>query len=406
MVKEIELFTPYAKQAEIIKAVNNFRFVCVNTGRQVGKTTLGWNLLIEKAANNPNTVNVWVSPFQKQLNKVFDTLVYAIEDLPIVTKISRVEKVITFYNNSKIKFFSAENHDAMRGETVNFVVCDEFAMYKTDAWDFTIRPTMVTKKDSKALLLSTPRGRGLWYDLCQMGKDPNNKNWTFLTAKSEESPLADQEFLQDAKKTMSESAYRQEFLAEFIENQGSLFSNIDQSLCLEPNSVTHSGLVAGIDVGFKNDFTVCTIFNDKFEMVDMFRKRDDNLDYRAMSKEIYMFLKKYNFPRTRIEINMHDSVYTFLKQMRVPRLEAYRTTAKTKKEDITFLSSLFASQQIKLLKDNEIENEVVNFGYEITSKGNIVYHATGNFHDDIVMSVAIALSQLKKPTSNFSITKL
>jgi len=143
-------------------------------------------------------------------------------------------------------------------------------------------------------------------------------------------------------------------------------------------------------------------------MVDMFRAQDTEQDYKKMSTEIYNFLKKYSFPRTRIEINAHDSVYSFLKEMGTPKLEQFRTTSKSKNQIITYLVSQMSNNSIKLLDDFEIKNEMTNFGYTINkNNGNVQYAGLNNNHDDIVMSIAIAIShfagQNTKPLQFFSI---
>ena len=46
---------------------------------------------------------------------------------------------IEFTNGSRIMFFSAESEDGIRGNTFDYLVCDEFAFIKKDTWQYILR---------------------------------------------------------------------------------------------------------------------------------------------------------------------------------------------------------------------------------------------------------------------------
>lgn len=403
----IKLFTPHSLQRRILDAIDKHTYTLVNCGRQVGKTTLGWNWLLKETLSKTNKTGVWVSRWHKQSSKVFDTVVKATEGLPLIQHINKQDRIIQFTNGSQIKFFSADNYESIRGESINFLVCDEFALFKREAWDEAIRPTIAAQRNPKVLLLSTPRGRGFWFDLFQQAKASEYPEWCAITAPSTESPYINKSWVQDAKKTYPIKKYKQEILAEFIDDQGALFSNVAKCCRLQPREAQATPpLVAAVDCGFVHDYTVVTVFNQNKEMVDILRFNDPNRNYKRAARKIDEFLAYYKYPKTRVEINKYDSVYTELKQLMPPNtVFEFNTTAKSKANIINYIATLFANEDIKLIDNPTITEEFFNYTYQYTNSGNVVFNASSGYHDDIVMSSAIALSWFKenKATNQFDL---
>lgn len=395
--KTIKLFTPYDKQREIIDALDDHKFVLVNCGRQIGKTTVAWNWLLRQTLTNNDTVGLWVSKWHDQATKVMNTILKHIEEIPVVKSINKKNREIVFVNGSIIKFYSATNAENIRGESVDWLVADEFALYKEEAWTECISPTMAARPNARALFLSTPRGQNWWYRMCMRAKVDKDGYHKLITAPSTVSPFIDKQFLDNAKKTLPDKVYRSEILGEFVADTGAFFENVGELCSLDYNDAPRTKkLYAGVDCGFKNDYTVCTVFNEDKEMIDMIRFRDESLNYRAAAQRIHDFLKKYNFPKTRVEINQYDSVYSYLNDMGTKRIESFNTTTKSKNDIINYLASTFSDKSITLINDSQITEEFYAFEYQFTNAGNIVFGAPNGYHDDIVMSSAIALSQIKE----------
>lgn len=402
--KEIKLFTPHPLQKRIISQLDlpTTTKVLVNCGRQIGKTTLGWNWLIRECGNNPNSIGLWVSRWHQQANKVYATIAKYIGSAPFVAGLSRIDKEIRFTNGSVIKFRSAHNFEAIRGETVNYLVCDEFALFPREAWEESINPTQAAVQAPKALLLSTPRGKNLWYEMFKAAKR-NGTNVIAITAPSTESPYISKEYIKELKETLSDNAFRQEILAEFIDDVGSLFENVEA--CSVSSGVWNKDkkLYAGLDIGFKNDYTVLTIFDEDYNMIDMFRANDDTQNFDNMVDFIYEVLVRYDFPELAVEINRFDSVATLLKKKGVDIIE-FTTTQQSKQKIIENLTRLFSTKKITILNKNHISNpngiiQEEFYAYEYSynhNTGNVKFNAPKGVHDDIVMSSALACNLISK----------
>ena len=153
-----------------------------------------------------------------------------VEKLPCFESSLAQDKIIIFKNGSEIKFFSAIAHESIRGFEAHYAILDEFAFYRnlTEAWESSIR-SVVRDKGKKILFISTPMGkRGAFWDMFSLGMS-NNKRYASLQASALDSPYTFKEEVEDMKITMSDRAYRQEVLAQFLDlGTGGVFKNVLQ----------------------------------------------------------------------------------------------------------------------------------------------------------------------------------
>ena len=396
----IQLYNPYKQQAEILAALDDpsVSYVCTNAGRQVGKSTTALNWLFLKLINKEKSVGIYMSRWYRQLTKVFKNFTDYFGECPIVDKVNKSEFIITLKNGSTLKFYSAQNADAVRGETIDYLVMDEFSIYPNTVFNECVRPALATRPNAKTFIISTPRGKGEWYNLFNRGLSKDFPKWKSFTLSSWDSPYIDREFLEDFKNTVSEKIYRQEILAEFIDDAGALFENIRSNILRTQAKPTNYNF-AGIDIGFKNDYTILTVVNQNNEILETLRFNDETCNFLTAAKRIHDVLKKYNWPLTYIEINKWDSVYTYLKELNTPNLHTLVTSSGNKNQMIENLINLFKLNDIKITDDEVLikELEVFEYEYNIRTK-NISYSAPEGLHDDHVMSLAItfwAKKQLK-----------
>ena len=390
--KIIKLFDLHPGQQKLLNLIEepDTRYLTANIGRQWGKTTFAIGYLLFKTMSGAGATGVWISRWWKQTAKVFKKMCQILEGCPLVKSVNKSEMFIEFMNGSVIKFYSAHNPDNIRGETIDILIADEFSLYPASVWDEVLRPTLITRPKAKAVLISTPKGRGTWYNLFQLAYDTENISWKNYTGKTEESPFITKKDLEDSRKTMPGKIYKQEYEAEFIADDGALFENIDKCLVITPAKMTEHNY-AGLDVAFKSDYTVLTIFNSNMEMLECLRFNDETLNFKAAADRIYETLKKYNFPYLLVETNRFDSVYTYLKEKKYPRLYSFETNHSNKNRIIEDLINLFQNQQIKLLDDTYIKSEFYSYEYTYNAKTrNITYNAPSGLHDDIVMSTALS----------------
>jgi hypothetical protein len=327
----------------------------------------------------------WVSPVFNQANKVFDQVVKAFYNSEgIITKKDSQKLKITFGNGSTLQFFSAERYDNMRGFTFDYLVCDEFAFIDEKAWTEVLRATVLVK-GKKVLLISTPKGKNHFYRLHQL--DGNNEQYKSFTMTSYDNPMINPKEIDDAKYTLPEMIFRQEYLAEFVDGSAMLFNNRTIK-----DSQPYGNAYAGIDLGRADDYSVLSIFNDRGEQIYIERWR--HLDWSQIVKNIAEGIRKNNVKSVLVEVNsIGDVIFELLeKELRsYCRVEPFTTTAQSKKEVVEQLIVANQNKEVTFCNVEWFDKELEMFSYEYNpSTRNIKYSAPVGFHDDGVMASCIA----------------
>jgi phage FluMu gp28-like protein len=172
---------------------------------------------------------------------------------PFVTSINKGDLIIEFDTKSSIQFYSADAYDSIRGETFDALICDEFAFFRPEAWNEVLKATVLVR-GKKVLILSTPKGKNQFYNLFNLAE--HNSNYISFRGSSYDNPFIDPEEIREAERNLPDHVFKQEYLAEFLDNGSSVFRNIQE--CVK-TSVNTSSLYAGIDLGRSDDYTVLTI---------------------------------------------------------------------------------------------------------------------------------------------------
>ena len=396
----VEGFTPTKKQQEIIKACtdNTTKYIIGCFGRQSGKSFTGQNLILKWALEDNGSTSMWVSPVYSQAKKVFSELVNTIAETGLTKSVNKSELFIEFINGSVIYFRSGEREDTLRGYTLDYLVVDEAAYIKDVVWSTVLRPTVLVK-GKKVLFISTPKGRNWFYNIAVRGYGDENQQYKTFHATSFDTPFITKEELEEAKLSLPDSIYRQEIMAEFIEDGGEVFSSLSSACILTsyPPQVAGEKYYGGIDFGRQNDYTVLTILNSKGEVVDFYRERQKSWD--IIVSEVVSKLKRWK-PVAIAEVNsIGDVLYENIRKQ-YPGIQPFVTNNESKQNMIEDL--IMGLNENKLvLPTNELNTDLYKelsvFTYEYSPKTRRVkYGAPSGFHDDTIISLALAYQSFKK----------
>ena len=194
------------------------RFRVLVSGRRMGKTYLAIRELAKFAA--PVKKRCWyVAPSYRMAKQITWTL---LKERLIYHRWARgfneSDLTATLKSGSTISLRGADNYDSLRGVGLDFLVMDEFADIKKEAWQEVLRPTL-SDTGGHALFTGTPKGRNWAYDLFMkgMGEDPAWQSWQFTTLDGGLVPL---EEIESAREELDELTFNQEYLADFINFEG------------------------------------------------------------------------------------------------------------------------------------------------------------------------------------------
>jgi phage terminase large subunit len=207
-----------------------------------------------------------VSPNYNLSNISFDLQRNLIRQFDLeIQKDNAKDRVIELTNGSTIRLGSVNQIDSVVGRSYDFVLFDEAALADGEtAFNVAIRPTM-DKPGSKALFISTPRGRNNWFSkFFNRGYNDDFPEWVSIKATWHDNPRAAPEDIEEARRSMSEAEFKQEYEADFNIFEGQVW-NFNYEDCVQDLSTLDTrgmDIISGLDVGFKDPTALCVIAFD------------------------------------------------------------------------------------------------------------------------------------------------
>ena len=323
---------PNTSQTGIINGLNNpkYRFVCAAVSRRQGKTYIA-NILGQLVSLVPNSHILLMSPnyslsqisfdLQRQLIKHFD--------LEVIRDNAK-DKVIELSNHSTIRMGSVNQVDSVVGRSYDLIIFDEAALVDgKDAFNVALRPTL-DKPNSKALFISTPRGRNNWFaEFWHRGFSSEYPEWASIRATYHENPRLSESDIAEAKKTMSEAEFNQEYMADFNVFEGQVWA-FNHEKCVEDLSeleIRKMDIFAGMDVGYKDPTAFCVIGysweEEKYYLLDEYLDSERTTEQHAV--EIRKLIDKWDIDYIYIDSAAQQTRYDFAQNYEISTLNAKKS---------------------------------------------------------------------------------
>lgn len=388
----IRLPKPHPKQAEIM--ASNAKRVVVCAGRRFGKTTLAARKSIKMLLKARRTLLASTSQDQADAfwDKCKEWLAPVIEARVIEKNEQR--RILTFpHNGGRIKVKTARDADTLRGDYADFLVLDECAYLAADAWDKVGAP-MLLDNDGDAWFISTPNRRNWFHGIYQKAVSDESKRWQAWHCTSHDNPHLSKPALDEMTADLTDAAYRQEIMAEFLEGEGSVFRNIAANLTapMDAKPEDHAGhhMAMGVDWGQKNDWTclsvvcqdcLCEVALDRFNKIEWAfqRARLRALAERWSVKDILAEENSIGGPN--IEALQDDEL----------PVRPFTTTASSKGPMIQSLSLALERQECRWLNIPIATGELEAYEIKISpTTGRSTYSAPEGGFDDTVISRGLA----------------
>lgn len=189
------------------------RWACMVCHRRAGKTVSAVNDLIKGAVTTPGRAPLfgYVAPYRAQAKSIaWEYLKYFAR--PITRKIDESDLILTTVTNAQVRLFGADNADALRGLGFDGIFMDEYGDFKPSVWGNVIRPAL-SDKQGWAVFAGTPKGKNQFWKVWDDAQ--GNPDWFHHMLKASQSGLLPQSELDDARKTLSEDQFLQEYECSF-----------------------------------------------------------------------------------------------------------------------------------------------------------------------------------------------
>ena len=163
-------FKTWAYQDNMINTIHNNRFTIAKLPRQSGKSTTVIAYLLHYVLFNSEVNVAILANKQATARELLYRLKLAYENLPKWLQQGIIEwnkGNISLENNSKV-LASSTSSSAVRGGSFNMIFLDEFAYVPENVADeffSSVYPTISSGKETKVLIISTPKGLNMYYKL-------------------------------------------------------------------------------------------------------------------------------------------------------------------------------------------------------------------------------------------------
>jgi hypothetical protein len=324
--------TPLPSQIAIINAINNpkYRFVSAAVSRRQGKTYIA-NIIGQLVSLVPGSNILIMSPNYSLSQISFDLQRNLIKHFDLeVTKDNAKDKVIEISNGSTVRMGSINQVDSCVGRSYDLIIFDEAALADgKDAFNVALRPTL-DKDNSKAIFISTPRGRNNWFsEFFYRGFSDEFPEWCSIRATYKDNPRMSETDIAEARKSMSEAEFRQEYEADFNTYEGQIwkFNFETQVKDYSQLDTSRMDVFAGLDVGYKDPTAMCVIAYDwdteQYHLVDEYFNAERTTEQHAA--EIQKLIDRWDIDYIYIDSAAQQTRYDFAQNYDISTINAKKS---------------------------------------------------------------------------------
>ena len=211
------------KQKEV--ASSRSRFKVIRAGRRSGKSSVEIEVMLFKAVNGKDRNVFYIAPTQKQARSIiWEALKARLTGVKgSVANESRLEMKVPTTEGGFSTIFVAgwENRENFRGMKAHHITFDELDTMKDFfiGWQEIFRPALIDTQGT-ADFIGTPKKENP--NLRRLEKE-GNYEWESFHFTTQDNPHIAELEIKKAQEEMDADTYRQEILAEYVENAGALF---------------------------------------------------------------------------------------------------------------------------------------------------------------------------------------
>lgn len=372
------------------------RFNVAACGRRFGKSVLGGYLDTEILLQGGKCA--WMSPTFATLEDAWRDLKASL--LSITTEKSEQSHRLEVNTGGVLECWSLDNPDAPRGRNYARIIVDEAAMVKQlgEVWSAVLEP-MLMDTLGDAWFLSTPKGGNFFRTMFHWGQQPDRfpewKSWQFPSTANTTPGVGDniRQEVEKKRLTTPERWFRQEYLAEFIDDAGGVFRQVAQCATIEPDNPdfpifaqnltidpSHT-YVIGIDWGKLNDFTVLAVIDATTRQL-VALDRFNMIDYDVQIGKLGVMARKFG---TKTLIPERNSIgEPIIERLKADgyRVHPFTTTNASKAEIIDDLTLAFEQKSLEILNIPLLVDELQAYEAERLPSGLLRYSAPEGYHDD------------------------
>ncbi|MCR4399113.1 MAG: terminase family protein, partial [Firmicutes bacterium] len=337
------------------------RFRLFIAGRRGGKTLGAAQEAVKLALTIPGGMGWIVAPTYPMSRVAWRQFLKTLPK-PLIRSHNKAERIVELVNGHVVECRSAHKPEDLVGEGLDWLWVDEAARVKREAWEESLRPTLTDKK-GRAFFTTTPRGRNWVWELYCRGQDRLQREYENVHFPTSGNPYIDPAEIELARQTLPEMVFRQEYLAEFLDDVNQVFRYVRRQAAgtfEEPRP--GCSYVMGADLAKHVDFTVLTVLRVDTGSVVAW-DRFNEIDWSLQKQRILSLAQKYRAAVLLDSTGVGDPVFDDLRRSGV-RVEGYHFTNESKARIVEHLAMQIEQAKIVYPAIPELLNELEAFEYE------------------------------------------
>lgn len=384
MPTEVRIVLPTLHEAQREVERSSARYKVLACGRRWGKSKYFIRQMAQTALDG-KLYGYFAPDYKKQMD-VFREASNRLS--PAASRIRGDEKTIELVTGGRIEFWTMGDRDAGRSRRYHRVGIDEMGLVP-DSWQIwteAVRPTLADFEGS-AEFGGTPKGRNGFYVAYSLGLDAGQPDWASFSFPTSSNPYIPETEIEAMRREMSDRSFRQEVLAEFLDDAGGVFSGVREAVRHAPEKPVPPFSV-GVDLARTVDFCVASVLDGEGRQCQI--ERWNKASWEVSIARIVRIAESY--PGSTIWVDstgVGDPVYERLRSA-YGRVQGYKFTSDSKRELIENLVLRLERGEVAILPHETQIAELQAYEYQLGKSGHVSMNAPEGLHDDCVIALALS----------------
>lgn len=377
-------------QKEII--LSNARYKVIRAGRRSGKTVLQVENMLFMAVSQKDRNIFYLSPTQKQSRSIiWEALKKRIGKIGEANEGRLEMKVPTKDGGFSIIYIAGwENRENFRGMRADLIVFDEVDTMRDFfiGWQEIFRPAL-TDTGGNGIFIGTPKKENP--NLRRLEKEAKtNEDYETFHFTTADNPFIPQLEIDKAKEELDNETYQQEYLAEYIDNQGSLF-RYDSIIDIFSNTITKQGEKYLI-VDIADDGSDKTIFSFWEDLEEYHREEYARLNTEMIINKIREYARQDQIPYSHIAVDAIGVGAGVASSSMLDGIIGFKSSYQAIKtdQDIVRLPNVSHTSQAPLITDyRNLRSQCVFTLADLVNNHKIASRLDGQMKENIIEELSV-----------------
>ena len=305
----------------------------------------------------------------------------------------KTRKLVELQNGARIQAKSADDPTSLQGDRVTAAFVDEAHDLNPEAWA-NFMPALADS-DGRLVAIGIARGKGNFRTYWQVGQEQDPRYYS-ASVTSLEHPNIDEEALEEFKRDLTDAQYRQQYLAEWVEDDGTVFKNFDDCFDSEWEEPQESHYLMGLDLGKIEDYTVAYVV-DIGRMQFVATDRFNGLDYTLLGPRIANLYKRYRCQTVHLDGSGIGEPVADMLRNEGCAVSSFKFTNDSQARLVSTLAAEVEHGRVHFGKNDEVlKKEMALCEGSVLPGGGGKYSHPPGYHDDAVMAAGLAVMKAKK----------